>query len=221
MLRCTAQGDNTVCEKKGWSISQMHSNVKRYVWFTPDYWASFKAGFISPNIVTIQYLMELNKTTLPGFANMFSAGVGYALGGKSALTNSGVGYYVSFIPLIGPTAINRIDSEFKSKVVMQMGGMASAVLWKYVAMQSLGTLVRATLQARCPAPCAAIVKALAFTNFANTAGGIVHMVSQYNLIREQSLVKSFLKSCEGVGQGELKKILQAAADRLSEDEQDF
>lgn len=209
-----------MCEKEGWSISQIHSNVKRIFWFTPDYWASFKQGFASPNIVTIQYLMELNKKTLPGFANMFNAGVGYAVGGKSAFTQSGAGFFLAGIPLLGPVAINRIDSEVKSGVAVQMGGMASAVLLKYVAMQSLGSLVRTALQSRHPVACASIVTGLAYTNYANTVGGVVHMANQYNLNREQSIVKSFVKSCEDVGQGEMMKMLQSFLDHLSRDQQD-
>ncbi|QYD72985.1 hypothetical protein KZJ38_25240 [Paraburkholderia edwinii] len=210
-----------MCEKKGWSIPQIHSNAKRYFWFTPDYWASFKQGFVSPNIVTIQYLLELNKKTFPGFMNMFNAGVGYAVGGKSALTHSGVGYYLSRIPLVGPVAITRMDSEIKSGVAVQMGGMASAVLLKYVAMQSLGTLVRTALQSRFPGPCVSIVKALAYTNYANTLGGLVHMANHFNLIREQSIVKSFVKSCEDIGQGEMIKMLQSFTEHLNRDEQDL
>lgn len=210
-----------MCEKKGWSISQIHSNLKRYFWFTPDYWDSFKKGLVAPNPVTIHCLMELNKKTLPGFLNMFNAGVGYAAGGKTALTYSGAGYYLSRIPLIGPVAINRIDSEVKSGVAVHMGGMASSVLLKYAAMQMLGSLVRTALQSRNPVACASVVAGITYTNYANTAGGVVHMANQYNLIREQILVKSFVKSCEDVGQGEMRKMLQSFLDHLNTDQQDL
>ncbi|MHB9800664.1 hypothetical protein ACYCAX_22975 [Pseudomonas sp. MT3] len=204
-----------MCDNKGWSIQSINSNVKRYFWFTPDYWASFKNGFLAPKIITIQHLQEINKNIYPGFKNMFCAGIGYALGGQNALTYSGFGWYVSKVPYLGQTTINRMDNEIKSQIVYQLGGMASAVAIKYMAMNHLGTLTRAALQFRHPAACATALAAIKFTNYLNTAGGTVAVINQYNLIREQKLVKSCIKSCESYGQGELEKILENAIEGLS------
>jgi hypothetical protein len=205
-----------MCDKNGWSIQSIHSNVKRHLWFTPNYWESFKHGFSSPNLVTIQHLREINTNLYPGFKNMFCAGVGYTLGGKDALTYSGLGWYLSKVPLIGPMTINRGNNELKSSVAYQLGGVTSSVIVKYLAMNYLGVLTRAALQSKHPAACATIVSAVTVTNYLNTAGGAVNVVNEYNSIREQRIVKGFVKSCESYGKVELDRILENAAAGFSE-----
>lgn len=196
-----------MCDKNGWPTKDIYTGIKRYIWFTPDYWMSSKQGFLSPNIVTIQYIRDINRDLYPGFKSMFFAGAGYALEGKKSLTHSGFGNYLSKIPFIGSMAITRMDSEIKSQLVYQMGGMSSAIAAKYFAMSCLGSLTRVVLQSRNPALCISALTIIKYTNYANTAGGIINMTNQYNLIREQMLVKSFIKSCESVGKIELEKML--------------
>lgn len=195
-----------MCDKRGWSVQSFYTGAKRYVWFEPDYWMSFKQGFFSPNIVTIQYLKEVNRNLYPGFKNMFCAGAGYAIEGKHALTYSGFGSYLGKIPFFGSMAITRVDNELKSQLVYQMGGMASAIATKYFAMNCLGSLTRVALQTRNPVACACALGSIRYTNYLNTLGGVVNMVNQYSLIREQILVKSFVESCESVGKKELEKM---------------
>ena len=194
-------------ENDGWSLSNTMSQGKRIFWFEPDYWANFKSGFLSPNIVTIHHLKDLNQNVYPGFKNLFFAGVGYAVGGKYALSSSGIGWYVAKIPIVGNMALTRIDNEVKSKTAYQIGGMASSVLAKFTVMHCLGTLTRAVLSTRNPVACAAVVATIKAANGLNTAGGLAHVANAYNSIREQSLLKSFVQSAESVGKAELNTIL--------------
>jgi hypothetical protein len=204
-----------MCNEKGWSVSSIHTNIKRYVWFTPDLWGSYKQGFMNPNIITIQGLKHLNSEFFPGFRNMFYAGVGYATHGKSSLVQQGWGNYLSKVPLIGSTAVNRMGNEANSQVFYTLGGMSSAIATKFIAMSFLGTLTRITLQSRSPQACAIILPTLKVINYLNTAGGIVDITHQYSAIREQRMVKSLIKSCESVGKEELEKMLINAANGLT------
>jgi hypothetical protein len=199
---------------KGFSFKPTVDMAKRLFWFTPDYAASFKEGFFQPTVVTVQGLKHFNQGLLGGFKNLFYGGVGYAIGGKKALSHEGPGKYVAMVPFFGDVALTRVESEVNTQAVTKLGGMTSAVFLKYIVMKSVGTLTRVVLHQKNPTLCKAALAGWAGLNFVNTVGGLFQVQHEYGVVREKLLLKQVLESCESYGKEQVDSALNQFVDNV-------